>query len=364
MFDPKNPFETFQHSAFRLEGLPVYRVDEEKCAFDHFLATGEALAVNAEWATLVATNIAAGKKMERLRLFSRQLTDYERFETQAYNGPTAGEVIRTATREDYEKPYRYDFWMFDEQWIAQMVYEDDGSFVNMLIREATSEDISHYDYWRNQFEAAKPIKKIPFFSNTIDDTHCLPAAYMSIAAYFDPGFKMNIDDWSRVCGYEDGLGTWANAGLLWFHQQGYDVIHYELFDNEEFIKRPEAYMIEVHGKEVGHWAIEHTNIPAEIERIKAIQATDIMRQHDPTLEDVRQLIDDGYLVRIAVNAHSLNGELGYEGHAIVIFDYNDHYVLFHDPGLPAVANRQKTFKELEAAWTQPGRELDAVKKRD
>ena len=68
--------------------------------------------------------------------------------------------------------------------------------------------------------------KVPFVSNTADDTHCLQSAYMSIAKYFDPNFSIPMDEWSELTGYEEGLGTWANAGLVWFKKHGYDVLHY------------------------------------------------------------------------------------------------------------------------------------------
>lgn len=356
-----NPFETFEKYAFRLEALPQYLVVDEKEAFDTFKKTGNVQSSDSDWLDTVRQNTTRGKNMDRLRLFSEKLSDYERFETQRYAGPKGGERIRTALRKDNADNYKYDFWFFDDKWIAQINYEEDGTFVNFDIREATAEEFEMYQYWRSVFETAKPLRQVPFISNTPDDTHCLQAAYMSIAKYFDPEFSIEMDEWSEITGYEEGLGTWGNAGLVWFKENGYDVRHYELFDYEEFIKRPKEYMIEVHGKEAGTWGYEHTNVPAETERMRRLVAAEIPEKREATLEDIKSFIDEGYLIRVTVNYKVFNSEEGYVGHAIVVTSYNDTYIQFHDPGLPAVANRQVTYEEFEAAWSDQERELDAIR---
>ena len=213
-------------------------------------------------------------------------------------------------------------------------------------------------------DMTNPLKQIPFVANTPDNTHCLQAAYMSIAQYFDPDFAIPMDEWSALTGFEEGKGTWANAGLVWFHKHGYDVKHIALFDFEAFMKHPKKYMIDFNGQEAGQWGYDHTNIPAEIERIKILLTTGIVEHREPTFDDIRRYIDDGYLVRVTVNCQKLDDKDGYEGHAIVVTDYNDTYVVFHDPGLPAIPNRQATYAEFEAAWADPTpqvKEFDAIR---
>lgn len=202
---------------------------------------------------------------------------------------------------------------------------------------------------------------VPFISNTPDDTHCLQAAYMSIAKHFDPKFHIEMDEWAKITGHEEGLGTWANAGLVWFKEHGYDVVHYEVFDFEEFIKHPKEYMIEVHGEKAGLWGIEHTNVEAEVPRMKKLVEAGITKMKQPTIDDVRHFIDKGYLVRATVNAGKLNKDDYYAGHAVVITAYNDTHIQFHDPGLPAIPNREVTIEQFEEAWSDQERELDAIR---
>jgi hypothetical protein len=207
----------------------------------------------------------------------------------------------------------------------------------------------------------KTIDNVPFVANTPDDTHCLQAAYMSIAKYFDSEFDIDMDEWAKLTGYEEGLGTWANAGLVWFKEHGYDVKHYELFDFEEFIKRPKEYMIEVHGEEAGAWGYEHTNVPAEVIRMSKLVASGITERRQPSIEDIKQFIDEGYLVRVSVDCGTLDSTGEYAGHAVAVTGCSDTHIQFHDPGLPPIPNRKVTIEQFEAAWSKHGRELDAIK---
>jgi len=125
-------------------------------------------------------------------------------------------------------------------------------------------------------------------------------------------------------------------------------------------------MIEHNGEEAGAWAFEHTNVPAEINRIKRLVAANITEQRIPTLDDIKKYIDQGYLVRVGINCRKLDNEEGFVGHAVVITGYDNSHLIFHDPGSEPVPNRKATYDEFEAAWADPSslmKELDAIKLR-
>lgn len=151
-FDKDNPFETFEHSAFRLEGLPEYNVPEEFDAFEYFKTHGESPGdVDPEWRSTVAQNVARGATMQRLRLLSNKLTEYERFELKSYPGIAAGEEIRTALRSVHIQQFTHDFWLFDERYLYQMYYSEHGEFVSMKFKEATLEELEKCTYWTDVF---------------------------------------------------------------------------------------------------------------------------------------------------------------------------------------------------------------------
>lgn len=206
-------------------------------------------------------------------------------------------------------------------------------------------------------------KNIPFVPNELDDMHCMQAAYMMIAKYFDPSFDIAMDEWSRITAFDKS--TWASAGLLWFKTQDYDVKHITMFDYPKFIINGGKYLEEISDAETAGWQIANSNIPAEITRAKNLLASGIVENRKPTQQDIREYLDKGYLLRALVNSCKLNNKPGYVGHAVVLFDYDQSGVIFHDPGLPPRPNRKATWQEFEAAWAYPtkeNKELDAIKR--
>lgn len=152
-------FGVFEQSAFRLESLAAYKVDEETDAFREFRNSGVIRpGFNHEWAAMVADAVAAGKTMKRLRLLSSPLSEYERFEVAAYEaGIAAGEHIRVADRSDFQPSV--DFWLFDERWIAVMNYTPEGAFLGADVREVTDRDLSDLEAWRVAFETATDLRQ-------------------------------------------------------------------------------------------------------------------------------------------------------------------------------------------------------------
>jgi uncharacterized protein YvpB len=52
------------------------------------------------------------------------------------------------------------------------------------------------------------------------------------------------------------------------------------------------------------------------------------------------------------------------GHSVVIVGFEDDNVVFHDPGLPAMAARHETKKLFQEAMDSFGGELDAIRPHD
>jgi hypothetical protein len=205
---------------------------------------------------------------------------------------------------------------------------------------------------------------VPFIANSEDDLHCLQAAFMMILKYFESDTEIDWDDWSEMTGFEIGKGTYATAGVLWFLDNGFDVKEISLFDCKKFIETGGDYLIETSGKDVGEWQIVHSNIPLEQERMKKLLSSGAYDQREPTIDDIKQFLDKGYLLRVLVNSIKLNGKYGYFGHAVVVFGYENEYLLVHDPGSPPMPNRKVSFDDFEAAWADPSKdnkEMDAIK---
>lgn len=150
-------FDTFQDSAFRLEGLSVYSVPEETDAFRYYSKYGHTPeGFSDDWAAFVKDKVNSGKTIQRLRLLSDKLTEYEKFETSNYSGLRNGEDIRIAKRSEH--PFEHDFWLFDNTWIARMNYDTNGALLNCEISEVSSEDLQKINYWLSIFTSAKSLR--------------------------------------------------------------------------------------------------------------------------------------------------------------------------------------------------------------
>jgi hypothetical protein len=124
-------FDAFERSAFRLETLAVYAVEEEREEFERFLAAGE---MGPDWDDnpWVRSMTDKGKHVSRVHVLRSPLTDYLRYELAAYPGNiAAGEtigIIDLGERSATGLP-DHDFWLFDDQDVYRMHYTPEGAFV-------------------------------------------------------------------------------------------------------------------------------------------------------------------------------------------------------------------------------------------
>jgi hypothetical protein len=131
-------FESFRVSAFRLECLPAYDVteDAEREAFRCWKSGEERPPVEREWLLTVRRAVGRGARMQRVRMVSTQLTEYQRFQfAWGYQENTAaGEEISIL---DHEPPglLRVDFWLFDDRTAVVLEYDDAGRFLRAVMAE-------------------------------------------------------------------------------------------------------------------------------------------------------------------------------------------------------------------------------------
>ncbi|WP_245984646.1 DUF6879 family protein [Streptomyces tateyamensis] len=109
-------FRTFERTAFRLETLAVYDVEEEREEFADFLA-GRPLPSESADNPWVRSMTDHGKQLARVHVLSSPLSDYLRYELAWYPGNVAaGEsigIIDKSRQEVAGLPDR-DFWLTAE----------------------------------------------------------------------------------------------------------------------------------------------------------------------------------------------------------------------------------------------------------
>lgn len=122
-------FGEFEHTAFRLETRRGYATDRAGERFRAFLAgRPPAYEPEAPWNVNVRAQVAAGKRIERVRVVDDPPTDGQRFLLASGLGNVeAGEDIRNLWRADAMRlglP-AFDFWLFDSRLMARFHFDGD-----------------------------------------------------------------------------------------------------------------------------------------------------------------------------------------------------------------------------------------------
>ena len=133
---------TFKTSAFRLEALTSYNVPEDAAALRQYGAGAAAPPPGfmSDWQDLVRSASAKGRTMSRVHVVPQSLTPYLKFEVEwGYPGSVeAGEDVRILQTDRPANAFKSnwpasDFWLFDDETVALMNYDADGSFVGATI---------------------------------------------------------------------------------------------------------------------------------------------------------------------------------------------------------------------------------------
>jgi hypothetical protein len=95
------------------------------------------------WLSLVAAHTAGGRLIERVRIVSQPLTDYTRYEFAGYrDNIAAGERVRVLPRAalaaDDQRWASDDFWIFDDELVALLSYDEEGHFLGAPQAEDTT----------------------------------------------------------------------------------------------------------------------------------------------------------------------------------------------------------------------------------
>ncbi|MBJ7903396.1 hypothetical protein IF655_08785 [Streptomyces sp. DSM 110735] len=133
-------FQTFEHTAWRLETRRGYASDRQDPDFQAFLATGSSLCDPDEpWFINIKAQTDAGKTVGRVRVADNPPTTEQLFLLDyARHNAAVGEDIRYLWRADAERAAlpAEDFWIFDSRLVALLHFDDDDNLLNIeLITE-------------------------------------------------------------------------------------------------------------------------------------------------------------------------------------------------------------------------------------
>lgn len=193
---------------------------------------------------------------------------------------------------------------------------------------------------------------VPFYENT-DNTHCFQAVFRMILKHYRPNEEYSWEELEKITAKVDGLWTWPTAGMLWLHNNGFEVHDIETFDYAKFFEKGDDYLIELFGEKVGQEQIDHSDLDQEIGYAKQIVAAGLCEPRTPEVSELKQRLDEKYLLICNVNSRALNDKDGYVGHFVLLTGYTNKGFVLHDPGLPPLENREVAFADFERAWAYP-----------
>jgi hypothetical protein len=174
-----------------------------------------------------------------------------------------------------------------------------------------------------------------------------------ILKYYFQKEKYSWKELGELTGKKEGLWTWPLYGMIRLKEKGFDIINMEDFDYEKFINLGKQYILERFGKEVGTAQIKNSDIPYEINNAKIYQKNFDFPPCIPTFDDIKKLLDEGYLIITNVNSKALNGIDGYIGHFVLIYNLDEKNLFIHDPGLPPFKARKVSHDRFTKAWAYP-----------
>lgn len=130
-------FSTLKRSAFRLEQVHQYLVDEDDEAFTAW-RQGQPLPPftvdTSPWLRLIADATAEGRRWSRVRIVDLPLSDYNRFRLATDAAlVAAGDHVYVADRARHRDLdiLREDFWLFDDELAVTIQYDTDGRFTGL-----------------------------------------------------------------------------------------------------------------------------------------------------------------------------------------------------------------------------------------
>ncbi|MEU6175351.1 DUF6879 family protein [Streptantibioticus parmotrematis] len=165
-------FETFDHSAWRLETRCRYASDEATDTYAQFVASGAvAWDMDSWYCRTIRSQVAVGKSIGRVRIVDNPPTVGQRYlMANAQRNAELGEDVRNLWREDAEQLSlgTEDFWIFDSRLVALLNFDDADSLVNVelitepaeVVRYSVLRDAAlHRAIPHKRFAALLPVKK-------------------------------------------------------------------------------------------------------------------------------------------------------------------------------------------------------------
>lgn len=196
------------------------------------------------------------------------------------------------------------------------------------------------------------MKYVPFYANP-DSTHCYQTGLKMILKHFYPEREYSWGELDKITAKVEGLWTWPMAGMVWLQGNGFELKNVEDFDYERFIDMGEKYLVELFGEATADVMLSHSDIQQEYQYARQLLDAVDTDVRVPERQEMKDRLDEGYLVACNVNSQVFNGGDGYVGHFVLLIGYDSDGFVLHNPGPPSVEGQHVGFELFEKAWAYP-----------
>lgn len=197
------------------------------------------------------------------------------------------------------------------------------------------------------------MKNIPFVQNSKDNMHCVNAVFRMVHKYFF-GKDLNWKQIDMLTKAIPGKATWTFMGEMEFAKKGLKVTNIEPVDYQKLYEEGENYLTTIVGKNTADYYLKKSNIASVLKYIpKYLKEV----KHETRRASIKEIIDHlkkGALVGVEVNSRILNKKLGFSLHFILLYDFDDKNIIFHDPGFPAIKSRKLTIEKFNKCFNLKG----------
>lgn len=192
--------------------------------------------------------------------------------------------------------------------------------------------------------------KVPFYANTSDDTHCVQAAFRIMLKHFLPNREFTYEELDKLTQKAVNKGTWWPPGLINLVKMGLKAQVVEPFDYSKFLQEGKQYALDHFGRQIGQYYLDHSNLLEIKNSIPEFLRLADFKCRPATMKDIDELLADGWLVGLEINARRLYNQTGFVAHMVVIFDRQNDKYFMHDPGLPPRPNLEIGASQLKEIW--------------
>lgn len=128
--------------------------------------------------------------------------------------------------------------------------------------------------------------------------------------YFLPGRELTREQLDKLSHKQPGLGAWWFPAVAEMRKLGLRIIYIERFDYAEFYERGEDYLYEFYVPEIADWFLNKSNLRYVMNLIPRFLKEDDVQTRRATMEDIENLLNEGWLVGLEINVRILQERPG------------------------------------------------------